>query len=99
MIRATTPTFIFKLPIDSVKIKKAEVTFSQSGENRLFKNENDCSMNEKKLSVTLKQEETLLFSEKTETKVQLRVLTDEGKVFASQIFSVPVIDSLSEEVL
>ena len=99
MIRATTPTFIFRLPIDCSKITKAEVTLSQSGENKLTKQTEDCLMNDKKLTVTLSQEETLLFSDKADVQTQLRVLTSDDKVFASQVFSVPVIDSLSEEVL
>ncbi len=99
MIRATTPTFIFRLPIDCSKITKAEVTLSQSGENKLTKQTEDCLMNDKKLTVTLSQEETLLFSDKADVQTQLRILTSDGKVFASQVFSVPVIDSLSEEVL
>lgn len=99
MIRATTPTFNFNLPIDSTKIKEAEVTFSQGGENRLKKYIKSCALIDKKLSVTLSQEETLLFSDKSDMKVQLRVLTEAGKVYASQKFTEPVIDSLSEEVL
>lgn len=99
MIRATTPTFIFRLPIDCLKITKAEVTFAQSGENKLTKLKEDCPMDDKKLAVTLSQEETLLFSDRSEIKIQLRVLTSDDKVFASQVFSVPVIDTLSEEVL
>lgn len=99
MIRATTPTFNFNLPIDADKIKEAEVTFSQGGENKLQKYIGSCILNGKKLSVTLTQEETLLFSDKSDMKVQLRVLTDAGKVYASQKFTEPVIDSLSEEVL
>ena len=99
MIRATTPTFIFKLPIDCSKIVKAEITFSQSGENKLTKQTGDCLMNDKKLTVTLSQEETLLFSERAAVQTQLRVLTSDDKVFASQIFSVPVTDALSVEVL
>ena len=99
MIRGTTPTHTFTLPIETSTIKEALVTYAQK-ENVLFeKSTEDCTMSENKITVVLTQEETFKFDCKSSAQVQLRVLTTEGKAMASDVLIVPVETCLSKVVL
>ena len=99
MFRATTPTHTFALPFDTGQIKEVRITYQQNGETVLQKTETDCTMTGSEIKVTLTQEETLLFAADNRVHIQLRVLTTDGKVMASDIDKVSVKACLDEEVL
>lgn len=99
MIQGTTPTHEFVLPFAAELVKEVRITYEQNGEIVLEKAETDCTFVENSIKLELTQEETLLFDTKYNVKIQLKVLTTEGKVMASQIESVRVGEILNKEVL
>ena len=99
MYRATTPTHIFTLPFDTDQLKKIQITYRQFGETILQKNETQCVLTRKSIQVELTQEETLQFQTTAEVFIQLRVMTTDGKVMASEILQKWPKECLDEEVL
>ena len=93
MVRGTTAQFKFSLPYDYSAIEVAKVMFWQPGNSGttehplpICKTLAYCSQTEnpRELSVTLSQDETLRFSEKSKAYVQLSATTGEGVRFASK---------------
>ncbi len=99
MYRATTPTHIFTLPFDTDQLKTIRITYRQFGETVLQKNETQCVFTDKAIKVELTQEETLRFQPTAEVFIQLRVMTTDGKVMASEIMQKLPKECLDEEVL
>lgn len=99
MYRATTPTHIFTLPFETSLLKTVQITYQQFGKNILQKTEVDCTMTKNAIKLELTQEETLLFAPTAEVHIQLRVMTNDGKVMASKIEKKQAKACLDEEVL
>lgn len=99
MIRGSTPTHTFSLPISTDLIKSLRLTYVQSGRTVLEKTEKEVRMNGKQISLKLTQEETLAFDISYRVKIQLKVLTADGSVLVSQIFEQSAESVLNEEVL
>ena len=103
MYRVTTPTHTFTLPINTNVCKEIQVTYEQ-GSTELVKHYQDgvlpdgMTIDGETVVINLTQEETKRFK-KGAVKVQVRVLTNADKAFASQIFSVKANDVLNDEVL
>lgn len=100
MIRATTPTHVFKFDDDPSVWDEILITYKQDAVV-IEKNKSDCVIdgNAKTASVTLTQAETNRFCSGAPIKVQVRVAMNSGEAFASSVFSVPVQDVLNDEVL
>lgn len=88
MIRGTTPTLNFTIPFDTWLISEAFVTLSQNEQVVVEKRLEDCSVDKRKLSVRLTQEETLKLSCDCKTEIQIRAKTTVGEAIASDIFTV-----------
>lgn len=99
MIRGTTPTHIFNLPIDTSIIKEVRITYVQYSKIIVEKTERDVAISDQTIRFKLAQEETLRFAKSTPVRVQLKVLTTDNTVLASPIRDIPVDDILNEEVL
>ena len=108
MIRGTTPTHTFTFNnLDPNTFKVLNIYYAQQGVELLSKSKNDCVFSSKETedgliylaSVTLTQEETKLFKPKYCVKVQLRVLTEDGRALATPEYEVPVQDVINDEVL
>ena len=101
MFRATTPTHTFTLPIDTSRLSKILITYAQNGNIVLEKTEADCTLEGCNVSLTLTQEETLLFTTEDDARIsiQIRVLTADGKAYASEIEKEFARNCLNEEVL
>lgn len=84
MIRGTTPTLYFTLPLDVELLEEVWITLAQNGEVKLNKRLSDCQANKNVLSTKLTQEETLSLTESM-TEIQIRVKTKSGEAMASQI--------------
>lgn len=103
MYRLTTPTHLFDFPEDPSLYSKIQITYSQMGkivltktkENMLFEETEDHHYGK----VNLSQEETELFMSEWDASVQVRVLTNSGKSYASEIFTIRVYPVLSDNVL
>lgn len=99
MIRGTTPTHHFTIPIEAELVKEVRITYEQDGKLLVEKTEEDCTIEEKTLSVRLTQEDTLKFSSKKKAELQVRILTTNGTALATEILKLEIEDVLNEEVL
>lgn len=88
MIRGTTPTLTFTLPMDCSELQEAYVTFVQNGNIVLDKSLVSCQQELNKLIIKLTQTETLKLVGNELTEVQLRVKTKDGTALASKIWKV-----------
>ena len=90
MYRGTTPTLIFTLPFDCSNITKLNIAFAQDEKVILEKELDSCDLNGKTLSVTLTEEDTLLFDcKKRCVEIQLRIGCGESRL-ASKIIKTSV---------
>lgn len=102
MIKGTTPTLHFNLPIKTNTIKEAEIVLQYVDNFKTVNIERkleECSVGENSISAVLTQEETLALPAPAIAKVQIRVLTVDGLVFASEKFDVTVKELLKESVI
>lgn len=93
--RGTTPTLLFRLPIDAAEITKMTVTFRQLDKPPIEKTLADAVIEGKTVSVTLTEEETLSFTVGLALEIQLRLAAGEKRL-ASQIFTESVGRILTE---
>ena len=99
MIRGTTPTHTFKIPLDAGGLKSVMVIYAQNNVEVFRKETADCTLDGNSISVTLTQEETLKFNHRNHVQIQLRLLTDRDEALASDIKVVDVKECLNSEVL
>ena len=102
MIRGTTPTLLFKLPFKASLIKSAEITIKYIDELKkvlITKTLEDCELGEKSIATRLTQEETLQFPAPAITNVQLRIMTTDDIVLATEPHVVTVKKLLAEDVI
>ena len=95
----TTPTHILTLPFDTETIAKVRVTYAQRDAIVLERTEDDCRLEGNAIIVELSQEETLKFDVNEYVKLQVKVLTKEGKILISNKMRFSVWDALHKEVL
>lgn len=84
-IRGTTPTVTFSLPFDVSTIRNCEVYFAQNDELLVTKAMEDCVLEDRTLSVTLTQSDTLQFDDDAKLEMQIRFVFTNGAVDATQI--------------
>lgn len=103
MYRVTTPTHTFKLPIDTsdcsvilLSYKQGNVKLEKCYENGTLPS--GMTLDEDQVIQLLTQEETKKFI-KGYVDIQIRVLTNGGKSYASQWFQTAVDDVINEEIL
>ncbi len=99
MTQGTTPTHVFKLPIDTGTIRELRITYCQSGRTILEKTEADVEMSGDTITLTMTQQETLAFKPRQNIKLQVKSLTKSGVVMASAIKDLTVYEVLNKEVL
>ena len=99
MIRGTTPTLKFTIPFDTDLLEEAFVTMVQNDKIIVEKRLSDCTVDKRKLSVRLTQEETLQFPAPAIAQVQLRVLTTDDVALATEPYTVKVKKLLADGVI
>lgn len=99
MRRGTTPKLTFTLPFETYFIEDLVITFEQGGEAVLEKRMGECFLIDNSISVTLTQEETLLFSHEKAVKIQVKIKDTSRGVIASNIITKSCGEILNEEVL
>lgn len=107
MIRATTPRHEFLFEDDPDTFARMLITYTQQEKIVLEKTKDDMTfetINEGETQtylgwLRLTQEETKLFSDQLQARVQVRVLTTGGNAYASQIFPVQISHVLNDAVL
>lgn len=90
MIRGTTPTLIFTFPFEVDSIQKMWLTFSQNDKEVFTIDKDRCELSERKVTVTLTQEQTLQLINNAQVEIQFRVLTYNSTALASNILKLPV---------
>ena len=99
MIRCTTPTHEFIIPLDADVIADVWVTYKQGKKIVLEKKKSEMLNTENLWSYKLTQEETKAFEGDKFVCIQVKVLTTDGDVFASDKFYKNVEDVLNDEVM
>lgn len=102
MIKGTTPTLHYNLPFETSIIKSAEIVVEYVDANKsvkIIKTLDDCVLGDSCISTSLTQEETLKLPAPSTVKVQLRVLTTDELVLATEIQKVTVKRLLREDVI
>lgn len=99
MIRGTTTTHIFNIPLEASDIKDVKVTYSQGNEIVITKKKKDCTIEDNTIAIALSQEDTFKFDSSQHVKIQLRVLTDKDHVMSSKVMTISVGACLDDEVL
>lgn len=99
-MRGTTPELTFNLPFDASTIKSLYVTFTDKEKNIVLeKTEADFTLSGSTIKGELSQEETLLFEERTKARVQIRILTTDGKALKSIPFDIHIDELLKDGVI
>lgn len=98
LVRGTTPTFVLTLPFNAEAITILSVAFAQNESVVVNKTLNDVTVSGKQITLTLDEDETLLFDDSTDIEIQLRCGIDE-KRYASCIMKCSVEGILVEGVL
>lgn len=88
MIRGTTPTLQFTLPIDAELLQELYVTISQAGTVVVEKTLADCEAEGIIVVCRLTQADTLALQADVVTEIQVRVKLNSGDALASRIISV-----------
>lgn len=100
MIRGTTPTLTFNLPMAVSALSEYWVTVSQRYDNiRIDRDKTTLTASGSSIVANLTQEETLRLVPDKPVYIQLRVLTSGGDAMASEAFKCSVADVLREEVI
>ena len=99
MIRGTTPTHTFMIPLHTASIADLRISYAQSDQEILVKKIEDCFLEGNTIKVTLTQEDTFLFDCKKTVAIQVRVKTLDGTALSSEIITVKVGKCLNNEVL
>lgn len=97
--RGTTPQQEFKFPFEKDQCDKVRIIYSQD-DTPVFKLEKDrLTFTDGWITCTLTQEETFMLSAESACRIQIRVLTTEGAVWASDPVRAGVGENLDDEVL
>ena len=100
MIRGTTPTHSFGIPISEKDVRNIKVTYKQDGRIVVEKGLNDVVITGSTVKVTLSQQETLRFMPGIKAKVDIGVLSANGKRLGNErSIYIKVKDGNNNEVL
>lgn len=94
MIRGTTPTHTFELPLDVYILSEVWITYAQNDREVFTKTLSDCQVNGNILTLQLTQEDTLKLHGNKYTQIQIRCRDVDGNSLASDI-----IDDFTEKIL
>ena len=97
MIRGTTPTHTFTLPISVDDVDKIRIIYAQGGV-KIVKTNADCTMEGKTVTTTLTQEDTLGMNAGS-ASVQVRFIDSDGVAQATEKAVLNIEDVLLEKVI
>ncbi len=96
MTRGTTPTHTFTLPFEAGDITILNIAYAQRGDIVLEKDLTDCTVSGNTLTVTLSEQDTLMF-DASDSKVEIQLRAGIGdKRLASEIITTTVRRILKE---
>lgn len=93
MVRGTTPTIKYHIGLDTSTIIECVVSFKQANIELFQKKYDDVELSNEMVSVTLTQTETLGFHA-GKLITQIKVKTQDGKVYASPMLEMKVHEAL-----
>ena len=99
IVRGTTPTHTFTLPMDCGELQSIRVVYAQGEATRIKKEAADLTCEGKSVRCTLTQAETLSLSADMRCEIQVRALTADGIALAGRIIREDVGRCLDNEVL
>lgn len=99
MMQGTTPTHTFELPFDVSTFKTVRVVYSQNDTPVLAKTGEEVKISGSTVTVQLSQEDTFKFSTDKVVRIQVRLLSRDGKALASDIIVKSVQECLETEVM
>ena len=102
MIQGTTPSLHFNLPFPASLIKKAEITLQYIDDLKkvlIVKTLEDCELGETSISARLTQEETLQLPAPATAKVQIRIVTTDDVILATDSYKISVKELLKKDVI
>ena len=104
LIIGSTPTITYNVPFDPTSLQQCRVVFSsKSGITILEKNIDDLDLATSEtggtISLTMTQEETLLFGNNTECKTQVHVLDENDVASVSDVITFKTSTLLKRKVL
>lgn len=97
--QGSTPIHTFSTPYKKEEIQKIIITYFQNGRIVCEKKDEDISVSDFSISTNLAQEDTLLFDEKGDVKMQIKVKLKSGDVIPSNNMYAKVNEVLNKEVL
>ena len=98
MIRTTTPYLKFNLKFEVAQIDELRVYFAQGHTVLFVKEKNDCTLEDKSITVRLTQEETKELQTYSSVDVQLKVKIG-NDAMASKVYPLRVDRILKDEIL
>lgn len=98
VIQGTTPSHIFRLPISINLVKDIKITYIQDKEIKFKKTLSDVFTRDNVIYVELTQEETFSLSHESRLRIELRVETQDNKVFGRVFKNIPVEELIDKEV-
>lgn len=99
MMRGTTPTHTFTMPVEGAVLKNVRIIYAQNEKRILVKEGSDCKIEGNTVTVKLSQADTFLFDCKKPVEIQLRALTHGGDALNSEIMKESVERCLDNEVI
>ena len=99
MIRGTTPTHTFTIPLDASLIAKCKIIYAQDGVKVFCKETEDCVIENQLITTRLTQEESFSLDCKKCVEIQVRLLTTAGEALSSLPIKVGIDECLDDEVL
>ncbi|MEE0968197.1 MAG: hypothetical protein U0M06_02335 [Clostridia bacterium] len=97
--QGSTPTHRFSTPYEKASVDSAIITYWQNGRIVLEKHTEDINIQDHTMTTELSQEDTLLFDERGDVKMQIKVKLTNGKVIPSNDMYASVKDVLNKEVM
>lgn len=98
MIRGSTPTHIFHLPIPTEVVKGCLVSYGQKNRTILRKRTNECELSENKIIVHLSQTDTLRIDDAIPSvDVQIKIALYTGEVIVSRKIRIGLTECLDDE--
>lgn len=99
IVRGTTPTHTFTLPMDCDELRTIQVVYAQGEAVMIRKEDEDLTREGRCVSCTLTQADTLSLEEEQRCEIQVRALTADGVALAGRIIREDVGRCLDNEVL
>ena len=97
--QGSTPTHKFSTPYVKDAIEWAIITYWQNGKIVLEKKRDEVIIEDQLMITNLSQEDTLLFDETGDVKMQIKVKLTNGKVIPSEDMYARIKDVLNKEVM